>query len=209
MDPLPAPRRVLGVDPGTHACGWGVVERQGSRLVAVGFGVLKARARDPVERRLEAIAAGLEALVAEHAPDAAAVEDVFFGRDARAAVRLGEGRGAALVVLARAGLPVGHYANNVVKRAVGGAGRASKEGVSAMTRAILGLSSLGTAHDASDALALAICHHHRATLPAGAAAVRVGVRVGGSRGSRNVSPRIAAALAALAPGPGRRPAPRS
>lgn len=182
-----APRRVLGIDPGTHVCGWGIVDREGPRLVAVGFGVVRAKASDPIERRLATIAAGLRAVVATHRPDAAAVEDVFFGRDARAAVRLGEGRGAALVVLADAGLPVAHYANNVVKRAVGGAGRAAKTGVQAMTRAILGLANLGGDLDASDALALAICHHHRALVPEAAP-----VRAGG----RAVSPRIAAALEA-------------
>ncbi|MBL9086990.1 MAG: crossover junction endodeoxyribonuclease RuvC [Planctomycetia bacterium] len=186
--PSPAPpRRVLGIDPGTHVCGWGVVDRDGPRLVTVGFGVVRAKASDPIERRLATIAAGLRAVVATHRPDAAAVEDVFFGRDPRAAVRLGEGRGAALVVLADAGLPVAHYANNVVKRSVGGAGRAAKTGVQAMTRAILGLANLGGELDASDALALAICHHHRALVPATSP-----VRVGG----RAVSPRIAAALEA-------------
>lgn len=191
MSPAAKPRRVLGIDPGTHVCGWGVVDRDGPRLVAAGFGVLKARASDPVERRLATIAAALRAVVAAHAPDAAAVEEVFFGRDARAAVRLGEGRGAVLVVLADAGVPVAHYANNVVKRAVGGGGRAQKTTVQEMTRAVLGLANLEGALDASDALALAITHHHRADAPLGPAPVRV-------RG-RAVSPRIAAALAALPP----------
>lgn len=191
MSATAPPRRVLGIDPGTHVCGWGVVDRDGPRLRTAGFGIVRAKATDPIERRLATIAAGLRAVVAAHRPDAAAVEDVFFGRDARAAVRLGEGRGAALVVLADAGLPVAHYANNVVKRSVGGAGRASKTGVQAMTQAILGLANLAGALDASDALALAICHHHRATVPASAPRVR-----GGRAGGRSVSPRIAAAMAA-------------
>ncbi len=191
----PPPRRVLGIDPGTHVCGWGIVDRDGPRLRTAGFGVVRAKASDPIERRLATIAAGLRAVVAEHRPDAAAVEDVFFGRDPRAAVRLGEGRGAALVVLADAGLPVAHYANNVVKRSVGGAGRASKTGVQAMTQAILGLANLAGALDASDALALAICHHHRATVPA--SPTTGAGRAGGRRaGGRAVSPRIAAAMAA-------------
>jgi crossover junction endodeoxyribonuclease RuvC len=188
MGPVDAPAkplRVLGVDPGTHLCGWGVVERVGARLVAVGYGVVRAPRQAPVETRLAAVAAGLREVVARHAPDAAAVEEAFYGRDVRAAIRIGEGRGAALVVLAQAGVPVAHYTNNVVKRSVAG-GRASKERVLAMTRAVLGLASISGPLDASDALALAICHHHRAATP-GSAASDAG----------RPAPRFAAALEAL------------
>jgi crossover junction endodeoxyribonuclease RuvC len=94
------------------------------------------------------------------------MEEVFYGRDVRAAVRIGEGRGAALVVLAEAGVPVTGYANNAVKRSVTGSGRAGKPRVLAMVRAILGLPDLGESYDASDALALALCHlHSRAAAP--------------------------------------------
>ena len=153
--------RVLGIDPGTHVLGWGVVAREGSRLTTVGFGVVRAPANAPIEVRLRVIAKGLREVVAAHRPDSAAIEDVFYGRDVRAAVRIGEGRGAALVVMADAGLAVTSYTNNVVKRAVAGAGRASKESVRAMVRTVLGLASLDGPLDASDALALAICHQHR------------------------------------------------
>jgi crossover junction endodeoxyribonuclease RuvC len=166
-------------------CGWGVVDRDGPRLVTVGFGVVRAKASDPIERRLATIAAGLRTVVATHRPDAVAVEDVFFGRDPRAAVRLGEGRGAALVVRRR-GLPVAHYANNVVKRVVGGAGRAA-DGRAGWRPARSRPREPGGDLDATDALALAICHHHRALVP-----VSTPERVGG----RSVSPRIAAALEA-------------
>jgi crossover junction endodeoxyribonuclease RuvC len=186
---------VLGVDPGTHVVGWGVVAREGSRLVARGYGTVRAPAGEPVERRLAVIARGLREVVAEHAPEAAAIEEAFYGRDVRAAIRLGEGRGAALVVLAEAGIPVAHYANNVVKRAVAGGGRATKPRVQAMTRAVLGLASLGGAFDASDALALAICHHHQA----GAAARVAGVPAG------RLHPRVQAALDAMRERERRRP----
>lgn len=189
------PLRVLGIDPGTHVCGWGVVVRDGARLETLGFGAARARADDPIERRLAAIAAALREVVATHAPDAAALEDVFYGRDVRAAVRIGEARGAALLVLAEAGVPVTSYTNNVVKRAVAGGGRADKARVQTMARAVLGLANLGGPLDASDALALAICHHHQA----GAAALSGAAAVPGRRASRRgaLSPRIAAAVEAM------------
>jgi crossover junction endodeoxyribonuclease RuvC len=169
---------VLGVDPGTHACGWGVVTSEpGGRLRAVAAGVVRARERDPIETRLRVVARGLREVVERHRPSEAALEEVFYGRDVRAAVRIGEGRGAALVVLAEAGIPVRGYANNSVKRSVTGSGRAGKTRVLAMVRAILGdVAGLadgarGPALDASDALALAICHHHARTAPTTPASV--------------------------------------
>jgi len=179
--------RVLGIDPGTHVCGWGVVSRDGARLVAEGFGVVRAKATAPIEARLRAIAAGLREVVARHHPDEAAIEEVFYGRDVRAAVRIGEGRGAALVVVAEAGVPVTGYANNVVKRAVAGAGRAGKESVHKMVRAVLGLASIEGPLDASDALALAICHHHQRTF--------AGLSSSGAAPGR-LAPRVEAAIAA-------------
>jgi crossover junction endodeoxyribonuclease RuvC len=156
-----APLKVLGIDPGTHACGWGVVvaERDG-RFRAEGAGVVRARATAPIAERLRAVASGLREVVASFRPGEAAIEEVFYGRDVRAAVRIGEGRGAALVVLAEAGIPVAGYANNAVKRSVTGSGRAGKPRVLAMVRAILDLRDWNAAHDASDALALALCHLH-------------------------------------------------
>jgi len=194
--------RILGIDPGTHVLGWGVVERSGSRLVALGFGVVRARACAPVEERLATIAKGLRDVVAIHRPDEAAIEDVFYGRDVRAAVRIGEGRGAALVVAADAGLSVTSYANNVVKRAVAGAGRAAKESVHRMVLAVLGLASLEGPLDASDALALAICHHHRRGV--GVATPALPAR-GRARTAATWAPSVRAAIAA-ARGSGRAPA---
>jgi crossover junction endodeoxyribonuclease RuvC len=153
--------RVLGIDPGTHACGWGVVVSEGGgRFRSEGAGVVRARSGAPVEERLKDVAAGLRDVVARLRPAEAAIEEVFYGRDVRAAVRIGEGRGAALVVLAEAGVPVSGYANNAVKRSVTGSGRAGKPRVLSMVRAILRLdeAALGDAYDASDALALALCH---------------------------------------------------
>lgn len=196
------PLRVLGIDPGTHVVGWGVVERDGSRLVALGFGVVRAPASASIDLRLLAIAKGLREIVKTHRPDEGAVEEAFYGRDVRAAIRLGEGRGAALVVLAEAGVPVSSYANNVVKRAVSGSGRAGKTRVQAMTKAVLGLASLEGPFDASDALALAICHHHAGTLAglsqtASRGASRSGSRLAtGSAPAGKYAPRVEAAILA-------------
>ncbi len=163
-------RRILGIDPGTRAVGWGVVERAGPRLVEIAHGTLRAKATLPIEERLAILAAGLRTVLATHAPREAAIEEVFYGRDARAAQRLGEARGALLLVLAEAELPVAHYANNVVKKAVTGQGRATKEQVSLMLRRVLALEARPHSLDASDALALAVCHHQRPDLPGGGAA---------------------------------------
>jgi crossover junction endodeoxyribonuclease RuvC len=160
--------------------GWGIVDGQGSRYAAIAHGVLRVRADLPIAERLRTLAAGLRRVIAEHAPHEAALEEVFYGKDVRAAVRIGEGRGAALVVLAEAGIPVTGYANNVVKKAVSGGGRAQKERVLAMLTRILSLGESPETLDASDALALALCHHQRRGLAGGA---------GG------VSPRIARAIA--------------
>ena len=157
--------RILGLDPGTRLVGWGVVEASGSRVRCLGHGVLRAPAGGRIEDRLARLAAGLREIVAAHAPAEAAIEEAFYGRDAAAAQRLGEGRGALLLTLADAGLAVEHYANNVVKKAVTGNGRASKEHVQAMLVRILALEEAPETFDASDALAIALCHHQRRGLP--------------------------------------------
>ena len=177
------PGPVLGVDPGTRHMGWAIVEAHGPRLVALGHGVLSARANLPVPRRLMILADGLRRIVAEHRPVAGAIEEAFYGRDARAAQRIGEARGAIHLVLAEAGVPVTGYANNVVKKAVTANGRASKLQVMAMVQRILALPDAVTASDAADALALAICHLQRGRL-AGPAS--------------GLSPRIAEALGVVA-----------
>jgi len=161
-----SPHRILGIDPGTRAVGWGVVEVRGQRLVRLGHGVLRAQAARSIDLRLAAIAAGLREVLRDHSPTEAAIEEAFYGRDARAAQRLGEGRGALLLVLAEAGLTIAHYPNNVVKKAVTGAGRASKEHVRAMVTRLLALDAPPESLDATDALAIAICHNQRRGLAA-------------------------------------------
>jgi crossover junction endodeoxyribonuclease RuvC len=191
-----SPARVLGIDPGTHVCGWGVVLRVGAALRSEGYGVVRAPRDAPIERRLAAVQRGVAEVVARFRPTEVAIEEVFYGRDVRAAVRIGEGRGAALVALAEAGIPVSGYANNVVKRSVAGAGRADKLRVRSMVRAILSLDALDGPLDASDALALAICHHHQR----GAAGADGRLPARGGVPAGRLHPRVEAAIRAMRAG---------
>ena len=165
---MTASPRILGIDPGTRVVGWGLIETADRRVQCFGHGALQAKASEPIEQRLRTLAAGLRAVIAQHQPTEAALEEAFYGRDARAAQRIGEARGAILLVLAEAGLQVSNYPNNVVKKAVSGAGRASKAHVHAMVRRVLALEEAPETFDAADALAIAICHQQRRSLPDGA-----------------------------------------
>ncbi len=149
---------ILGVDPGTRVAGYGLVEAKGSRLMLVGMGVLTAPASAPVEERLAAIARGLRQVIEGRRPDAAAMEDAFVRVDPRAALLVGQGRGALLAVLGEWKIPVRSYPPATVKRSVAGNGRASKEQVARMVAAILGVGRLPGPLDATDALAVAIAH---------------------------------------------------
>jgi crossover junction endodeoxyribonuclease RuvC len=153
--------RILGVDPGTLVVGWGVVDDDGSRLRAREFGVIRApRSRDVADRLL-VVHRELIALVERLRPSVLALERVFFGRSASSALRIGEARGVVLVAARLAGVPVSEYAPAVVKKSVAGTGLASKEQVQEMVRRILSLREVPQPEDASDALALAICHSSR------------------------------------------------
>ncbi len=153
--------RVLGIDPGTRVVGWGLVERQGSRLVALGWGVLRARASEDIPERLVVLHEGVRGLVREHRPGRVAIEEAFFGKSGRAALALGEGRGAAMVAVGLEGVPVVQFPPATVKKAVTGRGGAAKEQVGAMVKVLLGLDSIPAPPDAADALAVAICALHR------------------------------------------------
>jgi crossover junction endodeoxyribonuclease RuvC len=163
---------VFGIDPGTHRCGWGAVARRGNRFVHIAHGVATAPADAALPERLRVIADGLEDAIRTIRPKSVAIEQAFFHRDARAALMIGHARGVAMLVAARAGKPVSEYAPAMVKRSVVGTGRADKDQVNGMIRAILGLAEAPPL-DASDALAIAICHasaeQHRAQIAAAAA----------------------------------------
>jgi len=146
---------VVGVDPGTQRCGYGVVARTGSRLRVVESGVLVPGDHD-LPRRLFLILEGLDALLARAGADAVAVETVFAGISPRSALVLGQARGVVLAAAARAGLPVVEYAPQQAKLALTGNGRAEKAQMVRMARALFGVTA--TLADEADAIALAVCH---------------------------------------------------
>jgi crossover junction endodeoxyribonuclease RuvC len=150
--------KVLGIDPGTAACGYGVVQATGGRLTAVDFGWWPTPARHRSELRLKRIHDEVAALIGRHAPDAVVLEESYVGADARTALFIGQARGAALVACAAAEVACAEYPPATVKHAVCGYGRAEKAQVQRMVRAILGLAEVPRPHHAADALAVAICH---------------------------------------------------
>ena len=155
--------RILGLDPGLGTTGWGIVQADGNRLSHVANGQLKSDATFPLAQRLARLAEQLEAVIAEHRPDAAAVEEVFVNKNPQSTLKLGQARGVALMCAARAGIEVGEYSPSLVKKAVVGTGSAEKAQVHAMVARLLpGAKIAGP--DAADALAVAITHaHHLAT----------------------------------------------
>jgi crossover junction endodeoxyribonuclease RuvC len=150
--------KVLGIDPGTAACGYGIVTASGGRLTAVDFGWWPTPAGQRLELRLRRIHDEVAALIAAHEPEAVVLEESYVGADARIALSVGQARGAALVACARAEVACTEYAPARVKQAVCGYGRAEKAQVQRMVKAILGLDDLPRPHHAADALAVAICH---------------------------------------------------
>jgi crossover junction endodeoxyribonuclease RuvC len=150
--------RVLGIDPGTAACGYGIVHESDGRLRAIIHGWWRTPAAAPQELRLKTIFDGVAGLIAEHAPDAVVLEESFVGADARIALSVGQARGAVLVAAANAGLGCAEYAPARVKQAVCGYGRAEKAQVQRMVKTILALDAVPTPNHAADALAVAICH---------------------------------------------------
>jgi len=157
---------VLGLDPGTRHFGWGVVERRGTRLIHVAHGIAHTNESAAIATRLVTIESVLVEVVREHRPAEASVEALFFAKDAQAAAKLGHARGVALLVCARAGMPVHEYAPARVKLAVAGNGRAEKAQVAQMVRVVLGLGKARVG-DAADALALAIAHLQHVRIPGG------------------------------------------
>lgn len=150
--------RVIGIDPGLRNLGWGVIEMEGPRLRHIANGIIHSAGED-LSLRLVTLYRGLTEVIATHAPQAAAVEQTFVNKDAVATLKLGQARGIALLVPAQAGLAVGEYAPNAVKKAVVGVGHADKVQVQHMVRHQLpGVTFEGA--DAADALAIAICHAH-------------------------------------------------
>jgi crossover junction endodeoxyribonuclease RuvC len=169
---LPVDVVTLGIDPGTANTGFGVVARLGGRLVALDGGVIETSPRSTAARRLAEIHTRVCALIDEHRPDAVAVEDLYFGTNARSAFAVGQARGVVLLAAGQAGLPCESYTPQQVKGAVCGTGRADKAQVQRMVQALLSLTELPRPDHAADALAVAICHSNTAPLRAALEAVR-------------------------------------
>ena len=150
---------ILGLDPGLGTTGWGLIRAEGNRLSHIANGQLKTDAKAPLPQRLAHLDAMLAALVADHAPDGAAVEEVFVNSNPQSTLKLAHARGVAICAVARAGLGVGEYAPRLVKKAVVGTGTAEKVQVHAMIARLLPGAKIAGA-DAADALAVAICHAH-------------------------------------------------
>ena len=157
---------ILGLDPGLGTTGWGLIRAEGNRLSHIANGQLKTDSKDALPRRLSHLASQLDALIADRAPAAAAVEEVFVNKNPQSTLKLGQARGVVLATAARAGLAVGEYAARLVKKAVVGVGNAEKAQVHAMVMRLLpGAKIAGP--DAADALAVAITHaHHLASTKA-------------------------------------------
>jgi crossover junction endodeoxyribonuclease RuvC len=168
--PIRLPVRILGIDPGLHRTGWGVIEVEGNRLVFVGCGSVEPPDDLPLSIRLLAIHEGLAKVLGDFRPYEAAIEQTFVNKDGVATLKLGQARGVAMLAPARFGISVSEYAPNQVKKTVVGAGHADKNQIMVMLKVLLPKAEPKSA-DAADALAIAITHaHHRAS-----AAMRVKV----------------------------------
>ena len=160
---------IFGIDPGSRATGYGIIENLGGRLRPIAYGIVRPPAEGRFLDRLPHLESAIESLLERHAPESVAIEDVFHARNSRVALLLGHARAVVLLPALRRGLPVATYAPRLVKKAVVGFGAAEKEQVRRMVRLLLNLPREPLALDASDALAVAICHAHASALARAAA----------------------------------------
>lgn len=152
------PIRILGVDPGLARMGWGVVEKNGNSLRAMAYGTLETKAGEPLPERLATLFEGLQGLIAKHRPGVVAMEELFFSRNVKTAIAVGQARGVALLACGLAGVEVAEYRPLEMKQAVTGWAGADKGQVQKMVKLLLGLSETPRPDDTADALALAITH---------------------------------------------------
>jgi crossover junction endodeoxyribonuclease RuvC len=157
---------VLGIDPGTAITGFGLVREEDEGLALVAYGVITTAANQPLPERLQLIYQGLAQVTRQHQPQQAAVEELFFSRNARTALSVGHARGVALLALADAGLPIYEYKPLEIKQAITGYGGADKGQVQEMVRLLLNLDHVPQPDDAADAVAVAVCHIHSARMKA-------------------------------------------
>ena len=158
--------RVFGIDPGSARTGYGCVQTDGTRHRLIACGAIASPAAHSFPQKLKTIHAALTQLLAEHHPDCVAIENLFHASNARSALKLGHARGVAMLAAVQAGVPIAEYTPAEIKQAVVGYGRAEKRQVQAMVQLLLGMAHPPAPYDASDALAIALCHMHRASVPA-------------------------------------------
>ena len=149
--------RVLGIDPGSRITGYGIVDQSGSRLLHVDNGAVFTDRAEDFPGRLKLVFEGISRVIEQYRPELMAIEDVYVSTNVNSALKLGQARGVAIAAAVNAGLPVFEYTATQIKQAVVGQGRAGKEQVQRMVKALLGLPEVAQA-DASDALAVAVCH---------------------------------------------------
>ena len=152
----------MGIDPGLANTGFGVVSVAGSRMKALDGGVIEAPKGPSIERRLAQIHDSVRELVEWHEPEAVALEDLYFGKNVRSAMAVGQARGVVMLAAAESGIPCFDYTPQAVKMAVCGSGSAEKDQVKQMVSSLLGLGSVPSSDHAADALAVAICHGSQA-----------------------------------------------
>lgn len=154
--------KVLGIDPGSQTLGWGIVEGSGLKYQGVAYGTVKSSPRDAFSKRLLKIYKGIEEVIERFEPDVLSVEEAFYAKNVKVALKLGQVRGVVLLLGEKSGLDVAEYSPRLIKKTVVGYGNAEKHQVQEMVRLLLKLKKNPEPHDAADALAIAICHFHHA-----------------------------------------------
>ncbi len=160
-------RRILGIDPGLASTGFGVIETSGSSYRHLHHGVIITGATEPTGDRLAGIYREIEAVIRRFSPTEAAVESLFFAKNATSAIPVAQARGVVLLALVHAGITGVEYAPQAIKRALVGQGRAEKYQVQELVRVVLGLPEIPSPDHAADALAVAVCHVHHSTIKLG------------------------------------------
>ena len=154
--------KVLGIDPGSETLGWGVVEGENLKYKLVDFGTVKSSPREKFSKRLLKVYEGVHAVIEKFQPDVLSIEEAFYALNVNVAMKLGQVRGAVIVLGELSGLEIAEYSPRLVKQTVVGYGNAEKHQVQEMVRLLLRLQKAPEPHDAADALAIAICHFHHA-----------------------------------------------
>jgi crossover junction endodeoxyribonuclease RuvC len=154
--------KILGIDPGLQKTGWGIIESEGNRLQFIACGLIQTDSSLTLAQRLCQIDEGMQQVIKTHAPEEAAIEETFVNNNAASALKLGCARGVAMVVPARAQIPVSEYAANLIKKSVVGNGHATKDQMEMMVRTLIPAVGRGLGADEADAIAIAICHAHHA-----------------------------------------------